>query len=79
MLEKDEFLLKNYFKKIISNYCLEDKNQITKFKFSELIQLPLVLSDRFWNIMISKSENKEEFKQEEYSKEIEKLLIQPKF
>ena len=73
MLEKDEFLLKNYFKKIISNYCLEDKNQITKFKFSELIQLPLVLSDRFWNIMISKSENKEEFKQEEYSKEIEKL------
>ena len=73
MLEKNEFLLKNYFKKIISNYCLEDKNQITKFKFSELIELPLVLSDRFWNIIISKSENQEEFKKEDYSKEIEKL------
>ena len=73
MLEKKEFLLKNYFKKIISNYCLEDKNQITKFKFSELIDLPLVISDRFWNIIISKSENKDEFQIEEYSKEIEKL------
>ena len=73
MLEKNEFLLKNYFKKIISNYCLEDKNQITKFKFSELIELPLVLSDRFWNIIISKSENQEEFKKEDHSKEIEKL------
>ena len=73
MSEKKEFLLKNYFKKIISNYCLEDKNQITKFKFSELIELPLVISDRFWNIMISKSKTKEEFKIEDYSKEIEKL------
>ena len=73
MLEKKEFLLKNYFKKIISNYCLEDKNQITKFKFSELMDLPLVISDRFWNIIISKSENKDEFQIEEYSKEIEKL------
>ena len=73
MLEKNEFLLKNYFKKIISNYCLDDKNQITKFKFSELIELPLVISDRFWNIIISKSENKDEFKKEEYSKEIEIL------
>ena len=73
MLEKNEFLLKNYFRKIISNYCLEDKNQITKFKFSELISLPLVLSDRFWNIIISKNENKEEFKKEDYSKEVEIL------
>ena len=73
MLERNEFLLKNYFKKIISNYCLDDKNQITKFKFSELIELPLVISDRFWNIIISKSENKDEFKEEEYSKEIEIL------
>ena len=73
MLEKNEFLLKNYFKKIISNYCLEDKNQITKFKFSELIELPLVLSDLFWNIIISKTENQNELKKEEYSKEIEKL------
>ena len=78
MLEKNEFLLKNYFRKILSNYCLEDKNQITKFKFSELIDLPLVLSDRFWNIMISKNENKEEFKKEDYSKEVEilpKILV----
>jgi len=73
MLEKNEFLLKNYFRKILSNYCLEDKNQITKFKFSELIDLPLVLSDRFWNIIISKNENKEEFKKEDYSKEVEIL------
>ena len=78
MLEKNEFLLKNYFRKILSNYCLEDKNQITKFKFSELIDLPLVLCDRFWNIMISKNENKEEFKKEDYSKEVEilpKILV----
>ena len=73
MSEKKEFLLKNYFKKIITNYCLEDKNQITKFKFSEMINLPLVLSDRFWNIIISKIENKDDLKIEEYSKEIEKL------
>ena len=73
MLEKKEFLLKNYFKKIISNYCLDDKNQITKFKFSEMINLPLVLSDRFWNIIISKTENKNDLKIEEYSQEIEKL------
>ena len=73
MLEKNEFLLKTYFRKIISNYCLEDKNQITKFKFSELIDLPLVLSDRFWNIIISKNENKDEFKKEDYSKEVEIL------
>ena len=73
MLEKNEILLKNYFKKIISNYCLEDKNHITKFKFSELVDLPLVISDRFWNIIISKSENKDELKIEDYSKEIETL------
>ena len=73
MLEKNEILLKNYFKKIISNYCLDDKNHITKFKFSELIDLPLIISDRFWNIIISKSETKDEFKFEEYSKEIETL------
>ena len=73
MLEKNEFLLKTYFRKIISNYCLEDKNQITKFKFSEIIDLPLVLSDRFWNIIISKNENKDEFKKEDYSKEVEIL------
>jgi hypothetical protein len=73
MLEKKEILLKNYFKKIISNYCLEDKNHITKFKFSELIDLPLVISDRFWNIIISKTEIKNELKIEEYSKEIETL------
>ena len=73
MLEKNEILLKTYFRKIISNYCLEDKNQITKFKFSELIDLPLVLSDRFWNIIISKNENKDEFKKEDYSKEVEIL------
>lgn len=73
MSEKKEFLLKNYFKKIISNYCLEDKNQITKFKFSEMIDLPLVLSDRFWSIIISKIENKDDLKIEEYSQEIEKL------
>ena len=73
MLEKNEILLKNYFKKIVSNYCLEDKNHITKFKFSELVDLPLVISDRFWNIIISKSENKDELKIEDYSKEIETL------
>ena len=73
MLEKNEILLKNYFKKIISNYCLDDKNHITKFKFSELVDLPLVISDRFWNIIISKCETKDELKIEQYSKEIETL------
>ena len=73
MLEKKEILLKNYFKKIISNYCLEDKNHITKFKFSELIDLPLVISDRFWSIITSKTEAQNELKIEEYSKEIETL------
>ena len=73
MLEKNEILLKNYFKKIASNYCLDDKNHITKFKFSELVDLPLVISDRFWNIIISKCETKDELKIEQYSKEIETL------
>ena len=73
MLEKNEILLKNYFKKIVSNYCLDDKNHITKFKFSELVDLPLVISDRFWNIIISKCETKDELKIEQYSKEIETL------
>ena len=73
MLEKNEILLKNYFKKISSNYCLDDKNHITKFKFSELVDLPLVISDRFWNIIISKCETKDELKIEQYSKEIETL------
>ena len=73
MLEKQNFLLKAYFKKLISNYCLEDKNQISKFKFSELIELPLVISDRFWNIIISKTKAENNFKIEEYSHEIEKL------
>lgn len=73
MFERKNNLLKAYFKKIISNYCLENKNQITKYKFSELIDLPLVISDRFWNIFISRHENKDELKVEEYSKEIETL------
>ena len=73
MFERKKNLLKSYFKKIISNYCLEDLHQITKYKFSELIELPLVISDRFWNIIISKCENKNELKVEEYSKEIEIL------
>ena len=73
MFERKKNLLKSYFKKIISNYCLENKNQITKYKFSELIELPLVISDRFWNMIISKQENKDELKIEEYSKEIETL------
>ena len=72
MFDKKD-LLKAYFKKILSNYCLENKNPITKYKFSELIELPLVISDRFWNIIISRYENKEELKVEEYSKEIEIL------
>lgn len=73
MFERNKNLLKAYFKKIISNYCLENKNQITKYKFSELLELPLVISDRFWNLIISKQENKNELKIEEYSKEIEIL------
>ena len=73
MFERKKNLLKVYFKKLISNYCLENKNQITKYKFSQLIELPLVISDRFWNIMISRYENKNELKVEEYSKEIEIL------
>ena len=73
MFERKKNLLKVYFKKLISNYCLENKNQITKYKFSQLIELPLVISDRFWNIMISKYENKNELKVEEYSKEVEIL------
>ena len=71
MFERKKNLLKVYFKKLISNYCLENKNQITKYKFSQLIELPLVISDRFWNIMISRYENKNELKVEEYSKEVE--------
>ena len=73
MFERKKNLLKVYFKKLISNYCLENKNQITKYKFSQLIELPLVISDRFWNIMISRYENKNELKVEEYSKEVEIL------
>ena len=73
MFERNKNLIKAYFKKIISNYCLENKNQITKYKFSELLELPLVISDRFWNLIISKQENKNELKIEEYSKEIEIL------
>ena len=73
MFERRKNLLKSYFKKIISNYCLEDIHRITKYKFSELIELPLVISDRFWNIIISRCENKDELKVEEYSKEIEIL------
>ena len=73
MLERRNNLLKSYFKKIISNYCLEDIHRITKYKFSELIDLPLVISDRFWNIIISRYDNKNEFKIEDYSKEIEIL------
>ena len=73
MFERNKNLLKAYFKKIISNYCLENKNQITKYKFSELLELPLVISDRFWNLIISKQENKNELQIEEYSKEIEIL------
>ena len=73
MFERNKILIKAYFKKIISNYCLENKNQITKYKFSELLELPLVISDRFWNLIISKQENKNELKIEEYSKEIEIL------
>ena len=72
MFDKKD-LLKAYFKKILSNYCLENKNQITKYKFSELIELPLVISDRFWNMFIVNYENKNELKIEEYSKEIETL------
>ena len=37
MFERKKNLLKVYFKKLISNYCLENKNQITKYKFSQLI------------------------------------------
>ena len=73
MLERNKNLLKAYFKKIVSNYCLESKNQITKYKFSELIELPLVISDRFWNLIISKYDKKNELKIEEYSTEIELL------
>ena len=73
MFQRKKILLKAYFKKIISNYCLESKNQISKYKFSALMDLPLVISDRFWNIIISKYENKNELKEEEYSKEIEIL------
>jgi hypothetical protein len=73
MFERNKNLLKAYFKKIISNYCLENKNQITKYKFSELLELPLAISDRFWNVIISKQENKNELQIEEYSKEIEIL------
>ena len=73
MSERKKNLLKAYFKKIVSNYCLENKNQITKYKFSELIELPLFISDRFWNMFITKYENKEELKIEDYSKEIETL------
>ena len=73
MFERNKNLLKAYFKKIISNYCLENKNQIIKYKFSELLELPLVISDRFWNLIISKQENKNELQIEEYSKEIEIL------
>ena len=73
MFERNKYLLKAFFKKIITNYCLENKNQITKYKFSELLELPLVISDRFWNLIISKQENKNELKVEEYSKEIEIL------
>ena len=73
MIERNKNLLKAYFKKIVSNYCLESKNQITKYKFSELIELPLVISDRFWNLIISKYDKKDELKIEEYSKEIELL------
>ena len=73
MFQRKNNLLKAYFKKLISNYCLESKNQISKYKFSALMDLPLVISDRFWNIIISKYENKNELKEEEYSKEIEIL------
>lgn len=73
MFERRKNLLKSYFKKITSNFCLENKNQLTKYKFSKLMELPLVISDRFWNLIISKHENKNELKVEEYSKEIETL------
>ena len=73
MFERRKNLLKSYFKKIVSIYCLETKNQITKYKFSELMELPLVISDRFWNIIITKADKKDELKVEEYSKEIELL------
>ena len=73
MFERKKNLLRAYFKKIISNYCLESKNQISKYKFSALMELPLVISDRFWNIIISNNGNGNELKEEEYSKEIEIL------
>ena len=73
MSTEKNYLLKDYFKKILNNYCLENKNQITKFKFSQLMELPLVLSDRFWNIIISKEKNSNTFTKEEYSQEIEVL------
>ena len=73
MSTEQNYLLKDYFKKILNNYCLENKNQITKFKFSQLMELPLVLSDRFWNIIISKEKYSNTFQKEEYSQEIEVL------